>query len=183
MNQGNNKIYHTSEVTNNGAVYYCYGIGNNIGQTSGISVINNTFTSSGTYGTISSNPMVGIMNLQPGAIAIQEEPPGSVGMAINLSADLPPNTYTAASTGTKGFDKVDSSRDVTLSPDRPHSEYCIICCERAKTIAFDPCGHFICCFTCTKKLGENRQGRPPCEKIECPECRAKVDNILRVYTN
>ena len=76
---------------------------------------------------------------------------------------------------TKGIDELDSAQDKVDEGDNS----CVICLERANTVAFDPCGHIICCITCVKELQQQEQHSN--DRIECPECRVKVNKVLRVY--
>ena len=46
---------------------------------------------------------------------------------------------------------------------------CVICCERIKCVAFDPCGHVESCVACTLKLV-----KPGGQELECPVCKVKV---------
>lgn len=79
---------------------------------------------------------------------------------------------------TKGTDKLDSSHDKVDEGDN----CCVICLERAKAVAFDPCGHIICCITCVKELQQQAQNSND-NKIGCPECRQKANKVLRVYNS
>ena len=47
---------------------------------------------------------------------------------------------------------------------------CVICLDRPLTVAVRPCGHMISCLECAKKL-------PP----ECPICRSKISDTLKIY--
>ncbi|KPP72110.1 E3 ubiquitin-protein ligase MYLIP-A-like [Scleropages formosus] len=46
---------------------------------------------------------------------------------------------------------------------------CMMCCEEEIDAAFCPCGHMVCCQSCSAQL--------QC----CPVCRSKVDQVQRVY--
>jgi len=46
---------------------------------------------------------------------------------------------------------------------------CAICLERAREVAFDPCGHLIVCTVCAEDCSE------------CPVCRVEVRRKIRTY--
>ena len=52
---------------------------------------------------------------------------------------------------------------------RRREEECVACLERAREVAFVPCGHFCVCSKCGKRLEE------------CPICR-KSTRKQRIYT-
>lgn len=54
---------------------------------------------------------------------------------------------------------------------RQHQEEkeCRICLDRARRIAFQPCGHFVCCVECSSPLSA------------CPSCRAVIADKIRTY--
>ena len=47
--------------------------------------------------------------------------------------------------------------------------HCVVCHERAREVAFDPCGHFVCCSECGERV------------LTCPLCRGTIDGKLRIY--
>ena len=55
----------------------------------------------------------------------------------------------------------------------PTPNLCGVCFTRAKTHAFTPCGH-IHCEPCARR-GNNRR--------RCHVCRARVEDLIRVYFN
>ena len=71
-----------------------------------------------------------------------------------------------------------SPRPVTMEPqpvtstthvDREIQQNCKICFSSNANIAFIPCGHLFCCFSCSQQL------------INCPVCRSSISNIIRIY--
>ena len=46
---------------------------------------------------------------------------------------------------------------------------CVVCHERAREVAFDPCGHFVCCSECGLRVST------------CPLCRGAIEKKLRIY--
>ena len=46
---------------------------------------------------------------------------------------------------------------------------CVVCHERAREVAFDPCGHFVCCSGCGLRVST------------CPLCRGAIERNLRIY--
>jgi hypothetical protein len=48
---------------------------------------------------------------------------------------------------------------------------CIICCENKITTVFFPCGHMICCGTCSEKIDK------------CPNCRKEILMKTKVFIN
>ncbi|QBC76092.1 inhibitor of apotosis 3 [Neophasia sp. alphabaculovirus] len=53
--------------------------------------------------------------------------------------------------------------------DLPESKMCKICFDAEKTVCFDPCGHVLACGKCATVLKD------------CPMCRAKILNAIRIY--
>ena len=47
--------------------------------------------------------------------------------------------------------------------------HCVVCHERAREVAFDPCGHFVCCSECGLRVST------------CPLCRGAIEKKLRIY--
>ena len=47
--------------------------------------------------------------------------------------------------------------------------HCVVCHERAREVAFDPCGHFVCCSECGPRVST------------CPLCRGAIERNLRIY--
>ena len=47
--------------------------------------------------------------------------------------------------------------------------HCVVCHERAREVAFDPCGHFVCCSECGERVST------------CPLCRGTIERKLRIY--
>ena len=47
--------------------------------------------------------------------------------------------------------------------------HCVVCHERAREVAFDPCGHFVCCSECGVRVST------------CPLCRGAIERNLRIY--
>lgn len=50
---------------------------------------------------------------------------------------------------------------------------CVICLDRPVEGACIPCGHMVGCMSCLKEINE--------KKGECPVCRAKIHQVLRLY--
>lgn len=48
---------------------------------------------------------------------------------------------------------------------------CVICCENDKDCVYMPCKHNAACIKCSKNLKE------------CPICRLKIDDFIRIYKN
>nr|ALR70562.1 inhibitor of apoptosis protein 3 [Anticarsia gemmatalis multiple nucleopolyhedrovirus]ALR71819.1 inhibitor of apoptosis protein 3 [Anticarsia gemmatalis multiple nucleopolyhedrovirus] len=51
----------------------------------------------------------------------------------------------------------------------PENKMCKICFGSEKTVCFDPCGHVLACGKCAIVLKD------------CPMCRAKISNAIRIY--
>ena len=47
--------------------------------------------------------------------------------------------------------------------------HCVVCHELAREVAFDPCGHFVCCSECGLRVST------------CPLCRGAIERNLRIY--
>ena len=47
--------------------------------------------------------------------------------------------------------------------------HCVVCHERKREVAFDPCGHFVCCSECGERVST------------CPLCRGTIEGKLRIY--
>jgi hypothetical protein len=52
-----------------------------------------------------------------------------------------------------------------------NSNLCVICLNKEKNTAFEPCGHVCCCYNCAFEL----------IKKNCPICRSFNNNIVRIY--
>ena len=52
---------------------------------------------------------------------------------------------------------------------RRRVRHCVVCLERAREVAFDPCGHFVCCSECGERMST------------CPLCRGTIERNLRIY--
>ena len=50
---------------------------------------------------------------------------------------------------------------------------CVVCLEEEQTHALIPCGHRVCCATCSERLKVAE--RP------CPLCRKPIEAVCRVY--
>jgi len=48
---------------------------------------------------------------------------------------------------------------------------CIICCENDRDALYMPCKHNTACLKCSKSLKD------------CPICRAKIEDTIRIYKN
>ena len=60
-----------------------------------------------------------------------------------------------------------ASRLQTLEAEKASN--CVVCHERAREVAFDPCGHFVCCSECGLRVST------------CPLCRGAIERNLRIY--
>ena len=60
-----------------------------------------------------------------------------------------------------------ASRLQTLEAEKASN--CVVCHERAREVAFDPCGHFVCCSECGLRVAT------------CPLCRGSIEKKLRIY--
>ena len=60
-----------------------------------------------------------------------------------------------------------ASRLQTLEAEKASN--CVVCHERAREVAFDPCGHFVCCSECGLRVST------------CPLCRGTIERKLRIY--
>ena len=60
-----------------------------------------------------------------------------------------------------------ASRLQTLEAEKASN--CVVCLERAREVAFDPCGHFVCCSECGLRVST------------CPLCRGAIERNLRIY--
>jgi len=52
---------------------------------------------------------------------------------------------------------------------RAHQNACVICCDLDKDCVYMPCKHNTACIKCSKNLKE------------CPICRMKIEEIVRIY--
>lgn len=46
---------------------------------------------------------------------------------------------------------------------------CVICTENKITLAFNPCGHLVCCSSCVNKIDK------------CPICKSKINSKLKIF--
>ncbi|AJD09274.1 inhibitor of apoptosis protein 3 [Condylorrhiza vestigialis mutiple nucleopolyhedrovirus] len=68
------------------------------------------------------------------------------------------------------FDEPQENNDrVKQFVDVPENKMCKICFNAEKTVCFDPCGHVLACGKCAAVLKN------------CPMCRAKILNAIRIY--
>ena len=63
------------------------------------------------------------------------------------------------------------ARDRTLAADSEDRVQCVVCFDRIKCIALDPCGHVETCAECTLALVKDDK------VIECPICKEKVNKV------
>ena len=61
------------------------------------------------------------------------------------------------------------AKEASRSKRRLEAPECVVCFERARAVAFVPCGHFCVCSKCGQRLSE------------CPICR-KSTRKQRIYT-
>lgn len=54
---------------------------------------------------------------------------------------------------------------------------CTICNDRKRSITFIPCGHFVACYTCTRKLYDSAMP----SLLTCPHCTGLVEQAIRTY--
>ena len=64
----------------------------------------------------------------------------------------------------------EARRSAAAAP-RPGPTECVVCLERPREIAFDPCGHLAACETCSRSLGQ------------CPICRRDVEARRRIFSS
>ena len=50
-----------------------------------------------------------------------------------------------------------------------HPNACVICCDQDKDCVYLPCRHNTACIKCSKNLKE------------CPICRVKIEDFVRIY--
>ncbi|CAK85925.1 unnamed protein product (macronuclear) [Paramecium tetraurelia] len=62
-------------------------------------------------------------------------------------------------------------RTTQLVADRSHENSCIICIENDRDALYMPCKHNTACLKCSKNLKD------------CPICRTKIQDIIRIYKN
>jgi hypothetical protein len=53
------------------------------------------------------------------------------------------------------------------------TDLCTICMATTRDTAFSPCGHYIGCWNCIKKIRDTT--------TKCPICRKAIKDILRLY--
>ncbi|XP_077236350.1 E3 ubiquitin-protein ligase SPL2-like [Tasmannia lanceolata] len=70
---------------------------------------------------------------------------------------------------------VENSAD-NESGDVPDGELCVVCLMRRRQFAFVPCGHLVCCPSCT--LSVERDSDP-----KCPICRQTIWTSIRIYAS
>lgn len=58
----------------------------------------------------------------------------------------------------------------------PDGELCIICLARRRVHAFVPCGHRICCHSCTVHVMESRSPK-------CYLCQQRIISYMRIYNS
>lgn len=59
--------------------------------------------------------------------------------------------------------------EVQKREDRERSRDCVCCCSSERTVVFLPCAHMCACLACSQQVKE------------CPLCRAKIVNSIRVF--
>ena len=75
-------------------------------------------------------------------------------------------------TNGSAFEKTEAARalgNLALNNAANKAPECVVCFERARAVAFVPCGHFCVCSKCGQRLDE------------CPICR-KSTRKQRIYT-
>jgi len=55
---------------------------------------------------------------------------------------------------------------------------CVTCLTNARSVCFVPCGHYVVCLQCSKKL----RNVGPRGLLQCIQCRQDIQDIIRVYT-
>ncbi|KAF3319866.1 putative E3 ubiquitin-protein ligase XBOS34 [Carex littledalei] len=92
---------------------------------------------------------------------------------FNYPSDASPNQETVSSTifsdtstNTSGLKL--ARRDMT------DNSSCIVCFDSQVEAACIPCGHMAGCLACLKKIEAKSK--------KCPVCRAKVDQVIKIYT-
>lgn len=93
---------------------------------------------------------------------------------VNYPSDASPhnqetvmsNTFNDMATKTSGF-KLEK-REVR------QNDLCIVCFDSQVEAACIPCGHMAGCMACFKKIEAKSK--------KCPVCRAKVDQVVKIYT-
>lgn len=50
---------------------------------------------------------------------------------------------------------------------------CVICCNAPKEGACVPCGHMAACMSCLNRIKDETHG--------CPVCRAKIEEVIRIF--
>ena len=111
---------------------------------------------------------------------------GSQGIGVNLSPNAtgpngPPSHY--YNSANNYYDTIDMSQRRPLSnpkelidtkdePTEDQNKQCCICLDNEKTYAFIPCGHFICCGSCAKRIYDTKR---------CPKCRQPFEQVIKMY--
>uniref|UniRef100_A0A6C0JBA6 RING-type domain-containing protein n=1 Tax=viral metagenome TaxID=1070528 RepID=A0A6C0JBA6_9ZZZZ len=57
-----------------------------------------------------------------------------------------------------------------LESERVDDSTCLICMKTRRQCAVIPCGHFVMCYECSKKIPDR-----------CPKCRGNIDKMLKIY--
>lgn len=86
-----------------------------------------------------------------------------------LLRTIPVNSSTGNTADEDGEDEEDTR-------DTPDGQLCVVCLLRRRRCAFVPCGHQVCCHTCS--LTVQNESRP-----KCPVCRQAIRESIRVYAS
>ena len=130
-------------------------------------------------------PLVAL--LMNGAAGGQEQAASALGslacrnaankVAIREAGGIPPLVALLAAAALKALDLAAIASQLQIlkkaSRKRRREEecvrHCVVCHERAREVAFDPCGHFVCCSECGLRVST------------CPLCRGAIEKKLRIY--
>ena len=67
----------------------------------------------------------------------------------------------------------ETSRCNSEEKEEQKSNLCIVCLDSRAEAACIPCGHMAGCLTCLKMIETKSR--------QCPVCRAKIDQVVKIY--
>ena len=65
-------------------------------------------------------------------------------------------------------------------PEEAEESLCVVCLDAPRWYAMVPCGHQCVCETCAKEFKPKTVKKRKTRK-DCPVCRAKIDQTIRVF--
>ena len=78
----------------------------------------------------------------------------------------------------KNLRKRYSNKDVDKHLQSCPDKMCIICIDSERDTIMNPCGHVVCCFSCTEKVFSNKQFSK--NNARCPICRKNIQSFKKL---